>query len=96
MVDGFRPSRKIQHPGSARATAARRTQSPIDLSQLPAIARTLTSEALAANNSGTAVGAAVLNAGFNAHAVLWANGKAADLGFGVGGDAGATGSTAAA
>lgn len=47
-------------------------------------------KALAVNNSGEAVGADTLNPDFNAHAVLWVNGKATDLGFGDSGDAQAT------
>lgn len=54
---------------------------------LPALPATVTSKALAVNASGEAVGAAVLNSDFNAHAVLWAGGQATDLHFGAGADA---------
>ena len=51
---------------------------------------TFTSGALAVNAAGQVVGSAVLSTDGNAHAVLWANGKATDLHFGAGGDAEAT------
>jgi probable HAF family extracellular repeat protein len=41
----------------------------------------LTSEALAVNASGTAVGAEVAPPTYNAHAIAWANGQFTDLGF---------------
>jgi probable HAF family extracellular repeat protein len=53
---------------------------------LPSLPGTSTSEALAVNGTGEAVGAALLTSDLNAHAVLWANGKATDLGFAAGSD----------
>jgi uncharacterized membrane protein len=58
--------------------------------KLPALGSTFTSGALAVNAADQVVGSAVLNNDGNAHAVLWASGKATDLRFGAGGDAEAT------
>jgi uncharacterized membrane protein len=59
------------------------------ITRFPSLPGTFTSEALSVNNSGAAVGAAVLSSDNLAHAVLWAHGTATDLHFGasLGGDA---------
>jgi probable HAF family extracellular repeat protein len=56
------------------------------IKRLPKLTGTFSSEALGVNDSGEAVGAAILNSDLDAHAVLWANGKATDLDFGTTGN----------